>query len=209
MKQRHKDISLRTKPESYQKKTGKTLEEWFGIIDGFKGAEIGHAAIAKRLQTEFDVDAWWAQSITVAYEYKKGLRKPNQRKNGFEFSVQRTLPKPIEAVYELFTDEEKVGKWLSPYVEIELRVGGKFNFDDVARLTFVKIVPYKLLRLEMLLLADDALSRVDFEFLAKGKQKTTIKITNARLRSQNEVTVNRPYWSSILDTFAAYAKKHL
>ncbi len=199
---KYTDISLRLKPETVQEKTGKSLAEWFAILDEFGAKEQGHKAAAKYLREQQGVSAWWSQSLTVAYEYKHGLRTTNERKNGFEFSVQRTIAADLGSTYEAFTNEGSLNKWLSPYVNIDARVGGSFNFDDISQFTFVKIIPQKLLRLEMFTAGNK--SRVDISFIEKEPNKTAIRITNSRLRSAKEVAEYRPYWTSVLSSFKKY-----
>ena len=48
--------------------TGKTWDDWFSILDEAGEAKLGHRAIVAVLQKYYQVDDWWQQSITVAYE---------------------------------------------------------------------------------------------------------------------------------------------
>ena len=207
MKKEYKDISQRLKPETVLAKTGQSLADWFVVLDEFGGKTKGHTAMAKFLVEEKKVGAWWAQSITVAYEYHHKLRKANQRKDGYEFSLQRTVGLTLEDAYDTFTNADKAKLWLSPYVNIDLRVGGSFNFDDISTFVFAKIVPQKLLRLEMYTAGKK--SRVDVHFLVRSDRKTAIRIVNSKLAGPEKVTEYRPYWDSFLSAFQAYVKKHL
>ncbi|TFD53473.1 hypothetical protein E3T55_05535 [Cryobacterium frigoriphilum] len=85
--------------------TGRTWAQWFAVLDeqGAPGAPAHgrspstpawpHPQIARWLQTEQGVDAWWCQGITVGYEQARGLRLPGQRADGtFEVSASKTLP---------------------------------------------------------------------------------------------------------------------
>ena len=72
--------------------TGKTHDEWHGILidAGAKGWK--HKQIADHLVKEHGVDGWWAQGITVDFEQKVQGRLPGQRPDGtFECAVRRTL----------------------------------------------------------------------------------------------------------------------
>ena len=64
----------RISDESVRAKTGRGWDEWFAILDGSDVKEKGHTAIAKYLRDEQGVSAWWAQAVTVRYEYERGLR---------------------------------------------------------------------------------------------------------------------------------------
>lgn len=190
--------------ETILEKTAKSQAEWFAIIEKFGGKEKGHAITSKYLMQNYELSAWWAQTLVTEYEYVNGIRMQNERKLGFEFTVQRTVNLNVDKAYLAFTGRKHLIAWLSPYVQIELKVGGKFNFDDVAELSFIKIVPERLLKLDLITLQDGAKSRIDIDFINKSNQKTIIKITNSRLRSSKEVAINKSYWSSILDSFKKY-----
>ncbi len=56
-------------------KTGKTSDEWHAILDGWDAPAKGHPAIASYLEQEHGLSGWWAQSVTVRYEYARGLRR--------------------------------------------------------------------------------------------------------------------------------------
>jgi len=56
-------------------KTGKTTDEWHAILDGWDAPSKGHPAIARYLEHEHGLSGWWAQTVTVRYEYARGLRK--------------------------------------------------------------------------------------------------------------------------------------
>ncbi|MWB99005.1 hypothetical protein [Agromyces seonyuensis] len=72
--------------------TGRSRDDWFGMLDADGALEWKHGRIAARLADHYDVDPWWAQHVTVAYEQARGLRRPGQRPDGtFEFAVSRTV----------------------------------------------------------------------------------------------------------------------
>jgi hypothetical protein len=60
--------------ETVREKTGKRSEEWYAILDEWGAKEKGHTATARYLREELGVSPWWAQSVTVRYEYERGLR---------------------------------------------------------------------------------------------------------------------------------------
>ncbi len=55
-------------------KTGKSSAEWYAILDACGAAEKGHTKTAEYLREEYHVGDWWAQAVTVRYEYERGLR---------------------------------------------------------------------------------------------------------------------------------------
>lgn len=64
----------RISDEAVRAKTGKDWEEWFRVLDAWGASESGHTASAKYLRDEHGVSAWWAQAVTIRYEYERGLR---------------------------------------------------------------------------------------------------------------------------------------
>ena len=56
-------------------KTGKGWAEWFAILDAWDAPSKGHTRSATYLREEHGVSPWWAQAVTVRYEWERGLRK--------------------------------------------------------------------------------------------------------------------------------------
>ena len=54
--------------------TGKGWEEWFAILDSWDARSKGHRASATYLREHPGASAWWAQAITIRYEWERGLR---------------------------------------------------------------------------------------------------------------------------------------
>lgn len=65
--------------DEVQRKTGRGSRDWYALLDAWNAQQKGHTAIARYLREEHGVDPWWAQSITVRYEYERGLRPPPVR----------------------------------------------------------------------------------------------------------------------------------
>lgn len=64
----------RIRDESVRAKTGKGWDEWFGILDDLGAGEIGHTQTAKHLREHCGISPWWAQAVTVRYEWERGLK---------------------------------------------------------------------------------------------------------------------------------------
>ena len=61
--------------ETVRAKTGKGWDEWFSILDTWGMQEQGHTLTAKHLRENHGLSGWWAQTVTVRYEWERGLRK--------------------------------------------------------------------------------------------------------------------------------------
>jgi hypothetical protein len=99
--------------ESVLKKTGHGLDHWFGVLDAFGAATLGHTAAAAHLYNEHGIPGWHAQGITVAYERARGLREVNQACTGkFQVSVSKTVPAPVAEVVDALKSAGRRAAWL-------------------------------------------------------------------------------------------------
>lgn len=81
--------------------TGRPWAEWFELLDAAGAEAWAHPQIARWLQDEQGVPAWWSQSVTVGFEQARGRRLPGQRADGsFEVSASKTLPLEQEAALD-------------------------------------------------------------------------------------------------------------
>jgi hypothetical protein len=106
---------LATSDASIRERTGRGWEEWFDLLDEWGAADLTHRDIARRVAQELggiDPLAWNAQAITASYERTRGLRVAGQRADGFAITVQRTLPVPVERLFDAFHDPERRARWL-------------------------------------------------------------------------------------------------
>ena len=60
--------------EVVKAKTGRTSAEWYARLDAWGAAAKGHTLTARHLRDVHGVSAWWAQAVTIRYEYERGLR---------------------------------------------------------------------------------------------------------------------------------------
>ncbi len=93
-------------------KTGRRWAEWFELLDQYGAADRGHKATAAYLFDRHRVTAWWAQTITVEYERKRGLRRVGQKETGWEVSVQRTIDATKREAWSALVDDEAALAWL-------------------------------------------------------------------------------------------------
>ena len=65
----------RISEEAVKAKTGKVWREWFTILDTWGVKKKGHTQSAKHLREHYGLSPWWAQAVTIRYEWEMGLRK--------------------------------------------------------------------------------------------------------------------------------------
>ena len=158
--------------------TGCTWERWVRALDHAKAHTWPHRDIARYVHEKYQVDGWWAQSVTVGYERIKGLRAIGQRRSGaFEASKSRTFPVPLARLYRAFRDARTRARWL-PGVKLTVRSAS----------------PEKYLRITW---PDE--TSVVVGFLSKGADKSQVAIQHEKLPDQAAATRSKQYWAERLD----------
>ena len=59
--------------ERMRERTGRTSAEWYLILDEWGALEKGNT-LAAHLLREYGLSPWWAQAVTIRWEYERGLR---------------------------------------------------------------------------------------------------------------------------------------
>ncbi|MDX1450643.1 MAG: hypothetical protein R3246_16465, partial [Acidimicrobiia bacterium] len=94
---------------------------WVELIEAWPGHSEGHTAIAAWLQSEHDVDGWWAQSVTVGYERIVGIRLPHQMSDGtFTANKSKTITADADVIEKMLRHPDDHAD-LFPGHEAELR----------------------------------------------------------------------------------------
>ena len=66
----------RLSDDSVRRRTGKGWDEWLRLLDDWGAEQRGHTESARYLREAHGISPWWAQAVTVRYEYERGLRQP-------------------------------------------------------------------------------------------------------------------------------------
>jgi hypothetical protein len=69
-----KTIFQKISDDAVRAKTDRVWREWFSILDKFGLKKKGHTQAAKYLRDKHGLSDWWAQAVTIRYEWEKGLR---------------------------------------------------------------------------------------------------------------------------------------
>lgn len=171
------DATPRMSDEALSRRTGKTWDEWFAILDRFGATELTHRDIAAYLQEEFDIGGWWAQGITVAYEYARGMRQLHQRPDGFSITATKTVAVPVRKLFEALVEERPRSRWF-PNAPLTLRTAqpnrsARFNWEDGA-------------------------TRVNVGFTEKGENKSSVAIEHERLPNPEVAAEIKQMWRELL-----------
>jgi hypothetical protein len=164
--------------EAVKAKTGKTLSEWFRILDDLGAKKLPHKEIVKHLHEKEKVPGWWCQMVTVEYERARGLRELHQKSTGgFAASASRTLDAPLSKVYKAWADEVQRSLWL-PKGKIQVTTTTKNKYFRAAW--------------------DGNKSRINVGFYAKGADRCQVALDHEKLRSAAECAKMKKYWHAAL-----------
>ena len=163
--------------EAVEKATGKTWEEWFAVLDAADAVRMSHKEIAQWLNSSHIESEWWCQSVTVGYEQARGIRKVNQKLDGFTVSVSKTVPFPVSPVYEAWAEASQRSKWLPDSDKLDITtarqdksIRGKWGGSSVIAVSFTP----------------------------KGDSKTQVTVQHERLTAEGDVERMRSHWKSAL-----------
>lgn len=167
--------------EAIRRRTGRTWDEWFVLLDGWRGAEPTHPEIARHLAEEHGLSGWWAQSVTVGYERARGMRAVHQLRDGFSVNASKTFPMPVDRLFAAFAEETSRDRWLEPGT-LQLRT---VQTNRSARFD----VPLNGTRLQV-------------NFIAKGDAKSSAALQHVKLPAHNEIETWRGFWKERLSRLA-------
>jgi hypothetical protein len=171
--------------EAILKGTGRGWDDWFRILDTWDGTSHTHTEIARYVNGEHGIDGWWSQSVTVGYERARGMRAPNQRPEGFEVSVSKTVDLPAMDAWRAFVEPKRRASWLD--LGLRVRTGTR-TMGRSARFD----VP------------SDG-TRVNVLFDPKGDDRSVVTVTHVKLAGAADVAAHRADWKERLGRLAALA----
>jgi uncharacterized protein YndB with AHSA1/START domain len=177
--------------------TGKTIQEWFGVIDELGGPKVGRRAVIDKLYGEFKVDMWWITTLNHLYEAKNGVVEKDGRGKGFNICVTKTLPVPLEKVYEAWTQPELLSLWFGDDTKVDVTDGGTYSNADGDTGTFKRVRTKKDLRFTWENPAHQP-SMVDVVFTDKGG-KTYLLVNLDRVQTRAEADGLRRAWGEAVE----------
>lgn len=171
--------------EAVQVKTNKNWDEWFAILDNAGGKDMNHKDIVAFLAKNYAIDAWWQQSVTVAYEQARGLRKKHEMADGYQISKSITLHIPVEKAFSAWTDEMNRANWLeNPNINIR------------------KATPNKSLRITWV----DSKSSVEIYFYPKD-ERVQVTLNHSKLPNKDQAEIMKEYWAKQFKRMKAFLEK--
>jgi uncharacterized protein YndB with AHSA1/START domain len=160
-------------------KTGKSLDEWFALLDKAGAAKWPHKDIAAHLHDDCGCPSWWCQMIAVGYEQARGLRVKNQGCGGdFVANASKTIAVPVTSLYKSWNAPDSMARWL----------------PDAAKMTIRKATANKSMRITWI----DGQSSVEVYFWIKGEAKSQVAVQHSKLESSEDVARWKAYWAEAL-----------
>jgi uncharacterized protein YndB with AHSA1/START domain len=185
--------------EAAKTATGKSLKEWFAILDSRGGPTQGRRAINDYLYGECKVDAWWVSTINIEYEAARGVVEKDGRPKGFNICVTKTIAAPVDKVYASWASDASLDQWFGSGNKADVQNGGSYSNSDGDSGVFKRVRPNKDLRFTWENPACKPGSIVDVVFQDKGKGKTGIVVTHDRVQTRAEADGLRNAWGEALD----------
>jgi len=185
-----------------KKATGKSLGEWFAILDKFGGPAKGRREIGQFLLTEHKMDPWWTTTINIEYEAAHGLREKDGRAKGYMICATKAIKAEPEACYAAFASAKALDAWLGPGHKLDFKDGGELRNADGNHASIKKITPGKTIKLIWLAAGEAVDTPIEVKFQGAAG-KTTVMITHDRLQTRAAADGMRRAWGEALDRLKA------
>ncbi|WP_205314937.1 hypothetical protein [Nonomuraea lactucae] len=175
--------SVRVAGPVLRERTGKDWDEWFALLDAWGATSRTHTEIARWLVGEHEVDGWWAQSVTVAYEQERGLRAPGQNSAGFfTANAGKTVAVPVERLFEAFADGAVRERWLLGELRVRTATAPRTFRADWR----------------------DGSTRVVVGFAAKGEAKAQVAVAHEKLPDAESAGRMKAFWRERLTALKTF-----
>ncbi len=162
-------------------KTGKTIQEWFTVLDQNGGKELdahGIYALIASIEGLKPLGEWNQGLLTTTYQWDRGLRQRGEKADGFEISVSKTLAVSVEMLYAAWLDDGLRAKWLP---------------DNI---TITKSTENKSVRV----LWSDGATRLSVDFYPKGGDKSEMVVQHLKIPDAEMAAAMKEYWAERLNS---------
>jgi hypothetical protein len=160
--------------------TGKTMEEWFQVLDERGAKKMKHADIfdlVAGIEGLVPLGQWNQNLLTTTYEWNRGLKERGQKGKDFEIGVSKTIAAPISELYRSWIDDGIRKDWLPE--EITIR---KATEDKSARITW-----------------SDGATSLSVDFYPKGEGKSQVVVQHLKIPNSKMASEMKEYWGKKLE----------
>jgi uncharacterized protein YndB with AHSA1/START domain len=188
---------------SCKEATGKTLADWFKVLDKHGGVTHGRRALSVWLRDDQKLDdPWWVTTIVNEFEIARGDLAKDGKPKGYAICPTKSIKASPQQCFEAFATAKALDKWFGPKHELKFAEGGHWRNADGNSATIRKVSAGKSIRL---VAADAGLTLptpVEIRFDGAGA-KCTVMVSIDRLQTRAEADGYRRAWSDALDRLKA------
>lgn len=171
--------------EQLKEATGRTRRQWFRALDEAGAQEWDHKRIARWLGGKQDVDAWWAQSVTIEYEDVHGSRASRVRSDdSFEASVSKSVRCTPSQMWPYLDDDDARRLWLDCEFEVRGRTFEKSLRMEASDASHINVTLHPLPPLQ------------------NGEPRTRIDVAHSRLPQASDLPETLAFWKAALAALA-------
>lgn len=182
--------------------TGRTLKQWFALLDAFGGPGKGRRELGNHLYDAHKLDPWWIATLNIEYEAAHGLKEKDGRPKGYTICATKAIKAEPARCFAAFADAGSLDAWFGPRHALDFRDGGTLANADGNRATIRKVAPPKAIRLLWQQADAAADTPVEVKFQPAGA-KTTVIVTHDRLQTRAEADGLRRAWGEALERLKA------
>lgn len=192
--------------DACKKATGKTLAQWFQLLDKNAALEKGRRETVSFIYDDAGKNAWWSVTIAVEYEKHKDIKKKDGLHEGYGVCPTKTIAAPISKIYNFLADSKLFNSWYGAKVDGGVKDGGKFTSSDGEYGEYLRVRENKDLRLSWNHKNALAPTLVDITFMEKGS-KTTIMVNHSRIQTRAEADGLHAAWGEALERLKGMVEK--
>ena len=180
--------------------TGRDWDQWVAFLDELGAGGMTHKEIVALAAGPGGVaSGWWQQSVAVGYEQARGLRVVGQTSDAdFQIGVQKTLPIPAEAAWELLTGDPGREAWLGPVEGMDFHKGAEYRTLDGRSGEIRSCAPGQRMRLTWSHPQLTRPSTLQVTLVPSG-ERTSVRFHQERLSSLEERELMREHWRHALE----------
>ena len=193
--------------EAVKRATGHGWAEWLAILDEAGARDWNHKQIVAYLKANFELNGWWQQAVTVAYEKAQGRRVVGQTADaGFQVGVQKTLPIGLDGAWTLLSSRRGIACWLGKTSRFSLTEGKKFRTENCIQGEIRVVKPGTRVRLTWQQPGMQRPATLQITLVAAGPEKTSTRIHLEHLPSQKYREEMKSHWRAVLDELNQLAR---
>lgn len=180
--------------------TGRSWNAWFSLLDEAGGATMSHRDIVAWIATAGGANAWWRQTVAVAYEKARGLRSVvgETADAGFQVGVRRTVAVAADVAWRYLVEGAGRDAWLGPTTSFTCAVGSRFHCDDGTTGDIRSVAPGRRLRLTWRPPAWERPSTLQLTVVPKG-ERCVLAIHHERLPDPATRAAMKERWTAFAE----------